>query len=85
MPIYLMAYMMSNGFVRQYSSEMKQTTRNQVPITAQKKYQFLIPPIEEQKQFTDFVKQVDKSKLAVQKSLEQLEILKKALMQEYFG
>ena len=63
MPNYLKAYMMSNGFVRQNSSEMKQTTRNQVPITAQKKYQFLIPPIEEQKQFTDFVKQVDKSKL----------------------
>lgn len=63
MPNYLKAYMMSNGFVRQYSSEMKQTTRNQVPITAQKKYQFLIPPIEEQKQFTDFVNQIDKSKL----------------------
>ena len=52
LPNYLKAYMLSNGFVRQYSSEMKQTTRNQVPITAQKKYQFLIPPIEEQKQFT---------------------------------
>lgn len=63
MPNYLKAYMMSNGFVRQYSSEMKQTTRNQVPITAQKKYQFLIPPIEEQKQFTVFVNQIDKSKL----------------------
>ena len=63
MPNYLKAYMMSNGFVRQYSSEMKQTTRNQVPITTQKKYQFLIPPIEEQKQFTDFVNQIDKSKL----------------------
>ena len=63
LPNYLKAYMLSNGFVRQYSSEMKQTTRNQVPITAQKKYQFLIPPIEEQKQFTDFVNQIDKSKL----------------------
>ena len=62
MPNYLKAYMLSNGFVRQYSSEMKQTTRNQVPITAQKKYQFLIPPIEEQKQFTDVVNQIDKSK-----------------------
>ena len=60
MPNYLKAYMLSDGFVRQYSSEMKQTTRNQVPITVQKKYLFLIPPIEEQKQFADFVKQVDK-------------------------
>lgn len=38
-----------------------------------------------QNQFADFVAQVDKSKLAVQKSLEQLEILKKSLMQAYFG
>jgi len=63
MPEYLATYMKSDGFVRQYSSEMKQTTRNQVPITAQKKYLFLIPPMDEQKAFSDFVKQVDKSKV----------------------
>ena len=34
LPNYLKAYMQSDGFVRQYSGEMKQTTRNQVPITA---------------------------------------------------
>ena len=44
-----------------------------------------IPPMKLQNQFADFVAQVDKSKLAVQKSLEQLEILKKSLMQAYFG
>lgn len=38
-----------------------------------------------QLQFADFVEQTDKSKLAIQKSLEKLETLKKALMQEYFG
>ncbi len=63
LPEYLATYMKSDGFVMQYSSEMKQTTRNQVPITAQKKYLFLIPPIEEQKAFSQFVKQVDKSKV----------------------
>ena len=46
---------------------------------------FPLPPLDLQNQFADFVAQVDKSKLVVQKSLEQLEILKKALMQEYFG
>lgn len=44
-----------------------------------------IPPIELQNQFAAFVKQTDKSKLEVQKSLEKLEVLKKALMQKYFG
>lgn len=41
--------------------------------------------IDLQNQFADFVQQVDKSKLAVQKSLDELEILKKSLMQQYFG
>lgn len=44
-----------------------------------------VPPIELQNQFADFVAQTDKSKLAVQKSLDELETLKKSLMQEYFG
>ena len=43
-----------------------------------------VPPIELQNQFADFVKQTDKSKLAIQKNLEKLEILKKSLMQKYF-
>lgn len=77
--------MQSDGFVKQYSAEMKQTTRNQVPITAQKKYLFMVPPIEQQEQFAAFVAEVDKSKLAVQQSLEKLETLKKSLMQQYFG
>lgn len=42
-------------------------------------------PIELQNQFADFVAQVDKSKLAVQQSLNELETLKKSLMQQYFG
>ena len=46
---------------------------------------FCVPPIELQKQFAAFVEQADKSKLAVQKGLQELEILKKSLMQQYFG
>jgi type I restriction enzyme S subunit len=42
-------------------------------------------PIELQNAYAEFVKQTDKSKLEVQKSLEKLEVLKKALMQKYFG
>ena len=44
-----------------------------------------LPPIEQQQQFASFVEQTDKSKLAVQKALDELEILKKSLMQQYFG
>lgn len=44
-----------------------------------------LPPVEAQEAFVSFKAQVDKSKLAIQKSLDKLEILKKALMQKYFG
>ena len=44
-----------------------------------------LPPIELQNQFAAFVEQTDKSKLAIQQSLDKLETLKKSLMQEYFG
>lgn len=44
-----------------------------------------IPNLAEQKQFASLVTQVDKSKLAIQQSLYELETLKKSLMQQYFG
>ncbi|CMZ92063.1 restriction endonuclease subunit S [Streptococcus pneumoniae] len=44
-----------------------------------------LPPLALQNEFADFVVQIDKSQLAIQKSLEELETLKKSLMQEYFG
>ena len=45
----------------------------------------LIPPISLQKQFAAFVERVERQKQTVQQSLEKLELMKKALMQEYFG
>ncbi|HGQ3506223.1 TPA: type I restriction endonuclease subunit S, partial [Streptococcus pneumoniae] len=51
-----------------------------------KKILLPLPPLALQNEFADFVVQVDKSQsLAIQKSLEELETLKKSLMQEYFG
>lgn len=45
----------------------------------------LVPPLAIQQKFSNFLKEIDKSKMAVQKSLDELEILKKSLMQTYFG
>ena len=47
--------------------------------------EFIVPPMDKQDEFTAFVEQTDKSKFEIQKSLEKLEILKKSLMQQYFG
>ena len=58
------------------------------PMITQKgigEYMLMLPPLELQEQFATFVKQTDKSKFEIQKSLEKLETLKKALMQKYFG
>ena len=48
---------------------------------------YLIPnaTYEEQKAYVEFKKQTDKLKLAAQQTLNELEILKKSLMQKYFG
>lgn len=43
------------------------------------------PPMDLQNQFAAFVNQTEKSKITISRSLEKLETLKKALMQEYFG
>ena len=84
-PDYLKAYMQSEGFVCQYTKDMKQTTRNQVPITAQRKFLFVIPPLSLQNQFAAFAAEVDKSKADVQKALDQTQLLFDSLMQQYFG
>ena len=44
-----------------------------------------VPPMELQNQFVDFIDQTNKTKLTIQASLDKLEVMKKALMQEYFG
>ena len=49
------------------------------------KLQLMLPPKDLQFKFEQFLKQVDKSKLAVQKSLEKTQQLYDSLMQEYFG
>lgn len=47
--------------------------------------EFIVPPIDLQEQFADFVEQVDKSKVAVQKALDEAQTLFDGLMQKYFG
>jgi len=50
-----------------------------------KAFKMIMPPIELQNQFSDFINQVDKSKVAVQKALDETQLLFDSLMQQYFG
>lgn len=71
-----------NGFA---SIEGAKATIAHLPGAKLKKLLVAAPPIEVQNQFTDFVEQTEKIKDTISRSLEKLETLKKALMQEYFG
>lgn len=54
-----------------------------VPIVSN--FMIIVPPLSVQKDYYDFVECVDQQKQTIQQSLEKLELMKKALMQEYFG
>ena len=47
--------------------------------------EIMLPPMELQNQFADFVQQVDKSKVTIKKSLKETQTLFDSLMQKYFG
>ncbi len=83
--IYLYGFFLSPLGQKQIEERVKGIAQKTLNLSEIKKIQLAIPPLKLQQQFADFVGQNDKSKAQVQKSLEQLETLKKALMQEYFG
>lgn len=73
------------GFRKQIDALQAGSTVAYLSISMTKKLDIMVPPIELQNQFADFVKPVDKSKVAVQKALEESQLLFDSLMQEYFG
>ncbi len=86
LPEFLSAFL-NTDFSKQMLLGMCKAAIGQANINAQEMQNIgiYLPPTELQRQFVQFKKQVDKSKLAIQQSLEKLETLKKALMQQYFG
>ena len=61
------------------------TSQAQLTVPDIKKKKITIPPIELQNKFADIVKQIDKQKFEIEKSLKETEELYEALMEEYFG
>lgn len=71
-----------------YSQSQKLTkgiANRDLVLSAMAQIRFYRPPIELQREFSDFVKQIDKSKVEVQKALDKTKTLMDSLMQEYFG
>lgn len=83
--IFIRALLQSDYFDDAVLNKVRGGTQKFISLGDIRKLTVIVPPMGLQKQFAAFVDQTDKSKSAVQKSLEKLEILKKALMQKYFG
>ena len=86
-PIY-MKHVLSTTTVRNAFSAASTGTSGSMYNVSMEKFKGVIipvPPLSVQNEFAAFVERVDQQKLTVQQSLEKLELMKKALMQEYFG
>ena len=84
-PIYFVELMDTQYIKEQIKRTLGVTTVSHITIVAAKRINLRCPDIDLQNQFALFVKQIENTKIAIKDSLEKLEILKKALMQEYFG
>ena len=82
---YLAFMLRSDEFVNMINEKVAGAKMPRVSMSDFREFDVPVPPMELQKRFDAFVKQTDKSKSAVQKAIEELETLKKKLMQEYFG
>ena len=84
-PLYVAFFMESPAGKEQFESKNQSAVKAGLNFNSINSLRLLVPPMDEQSAFVEFVHQVDKSKLAIQQSLNKLETLKKSLMQEYFG
>ena len=83
---YFREFLKTDYFKHQVSSEMRGIAQMHFGPSHLKQMTILLPnSIEKQIEFESFVQQTDKTKAEVQKSLDELETLKKSLMQKYFG
>ena len=84
-PLFLRAYMQSTWFESQYKLTMKQTTRNQVPITQQKNMDFILPPLTLQQSFASKIEAIERQKALIQQSITETETLFNSRMDYYFN
>ncbi len=74
--------MMKTDYIMRNSAD---TAKAALGMERIRKLNVFVPPIELQAQFSEFIKQVDKSKVVVQKAFDEAQLLFDSLMQQYFG
>lgn len=84
LPLYVAYYMESDAGKGQFQAKNQSAVKAGLNFNSINTLRLMVPPKEQQGSFIDFVERTGKSKLTIQRSLDKLEILKKALMQQYF-
>ena len=83
---YFFAYLLRcETFVDFIKNKVSGTKMPRVSMEELKQFDCILPPIELQNKFADFVKQVNKSKVELQKSIDETQLLFDSLMDKYFG
>lgn len=84
-PEYMQVLSTTEFFRQQIIAQSKTATMTTIGQNGILKADIILPPLEKQKEFYAFVKQIDKSKAMVQKALDETQLLFDSLMQQYFG
>lgn len=64
---------------------VRAVTADNIEFNSLKQRELIVPPIELQQEYISFINQLDKSKAAIQKALDEAQLLFDSLMQKYFG
>lgn len=84
-PLYVAYFMESPAGKEQFESKNQSAVKAGLNFNSINSLRLMVPPLEEQNAFVNFVEQTDKSKVAVQKALDETQLLFDSLMQKYFG
>lgn len=84
-PLYVAYFMESPAGKEQFESKNQSAVKAGLNFNSINSLRLMVPPLDDQNAFVDFIKQTDKSKAAVQKALDEAQMLFDSLMQEFFG
>ena len=85
LPLYVAYYMESDAGKKQFQLKNQTGVKAGLNFNSINTLKVMVPPLEKQRSFVSFVEQVEKTKSSIQKNLKKVEILKKTLVQRYFG
>ena len=84
-PLYVAYYLESEAGKMQFQAKNQNGVKAGLNFNAINSLKILVPPLDLQEKFVTFCEKMEKQRLTIYRSLDKIEILKKSLMQEYFG